>query len=55
MKRQAIRSYRRYLDLVPRADDAQKVRNKIEKLQKEVEKERKWAAACFPAEHLKSI
>jgi tetratricopeptide (TPR) repeat protein len=41
LKRQAIRSYRRYLDLVPRADDAQKVRNKIEKLQKEVEKERK--------------
>jgi tetratricopeptide (TPR) repeat protein len=41
LKKQAIRSYRRYLDLVPHADDAQKVRNKIEKLQKEVEKEKK--------------
>ena len=40
LKKQALRSYRRYLDLVPHADDAQKIRQKIEKLQQEVEKEK---------------
>ncbi len=41
LKKQAIKSYQRYLDLVPRADDADKIRKKIEKLQKEVEKNKK--------------
>src|SRR5580698_10366627 len=36
LKKQAIKSYQRYLDLVPRADDADKVRKKIERLYKEV-------------------
>lgn len=40
MKKQALRSYRRYLDLLPHADDAQKIRQKIEKLQQEVQKEK---------------
>jgi tetratricopeptide (TPR) repeat protein len=40
-KKPAIKSYQRYLDLVPHADDAEKVRKKIEKLYKEVEKEKK--------------
>ena len=41
LKKQAIKSYQRYLDLVPRADDGDKIRKKIEKLYKEVEKEKK--------------
>jgi tetratricopeptide (TPR) repeat protein len=41
LKKQAIKSYQRYLDLVPRADDADKVRKKIERLYKEVQKEKK--------------
>lgn len=41
VKKKAIKSYQRYLDLVPRADDADKIRKKIEKLTKEVEKEDK--------------
>lgn len=41
MKKQAIKSYTRYLDLYPHAEDADKVRKKIEKLYSEVEKERK--------------
>ena len=41
VKKKAIKSYQRYLDLVPHADDAEKVRKKIEKLQREVEKESK--------------
>jgi tetratricopeptide (TPR) repeat protein len=39
-KKPAIKSYQRYLDMVPHADDADKVRKRIEKLQKEVEKEK---------------
>ena len=39
VKKKAIKSYQRYLDLVPRADDAEKVRKKIEKLQRDVDKE----------------
>ena len=38
-KKPAIKSYQRYLDLVPHADDAEKVRKKIEKLSKEVAKQ----------------
>jgi len=41
VKKKAIKSYQRYLDLVPRADDAEKIRKKIEKLEREVEKEAK--------------
>jgi tetratricopeptide (TPR) repeat protein len=41
MKKPAIKSYQRYVDMVPHADDADKVRKKIEKLYKEVEKEKK--------------
>ncbi len=41
LKKQAIKSYQRYLDLYPHAEDGDKVRKKIEKLYKEVEKEKK--------------
>jgi tetratricopeptide (TPR) repeat protein len=40
-KRLAIKSYTKYLDLDPHADDAEKVRKKIDKLYKEVEKDKK--------------
>ena len=39
-KKPAIKSYQRYLELVPRADDADKVKKKIEKLYKEAEKDK---------------
>jgi tetratricopeptide (TPR) repeat protein len=41
LKKQAIKSYQRYLDLYPHAEDGDKIRKKIEKLYKEVEKEKK--------------
>ena len=41
LKKQAIKSYQRYLDLFPHAEDGDKVRKKIEKLYAEVEKEKK--------------
>jgi len=41
LKKQAIKSYQRYLDLYPHAEDGDKVSKKIEKLYKEVEKEKK--------------
>jgi tetratricopeptide (TPR) repeat protein len=41
LRKQAIQSYQRYLDLYPHAEDADKVRKKIDKLYKEVEKEKK--------------
>ncbi|MGH9742934.1 MAG: tetratricopeptide repeat protein [Candidatus Acidiferrum sp.] len=40
LKRQAIKSYRRYLDLYPNAGDKDKIQKKIDKLYKEVEKEK---------------
>jgi tetratricopeptide (TPR) repeat protein len=40
LKKQAIKSYQRYLEMVPRADDADKVKKKIEKLYKVVEKDK---------------
>jgi tetratricopeptide (TPR) repeat protein len=43
MKKAAIKSYTRYLDLYPSAEDADKVHKQIEKLYKEVEKEKKSA------------
>ena len=41
LKKQAIKSYQRYLDLYPHAEDGDKVRKKIDKLYKEVGKERR--------------
>jgi tetratricopeptide (TPR) repeat protein len=41
LKKQAIKSYQRYLDLYPRAEDAAKIKKKLEKLYMEVEKEKK--------------
>jgi len=41
LKKQAIKSYRRYLDLYPHAEDRDKVQKKIDKLQKEVDKEKR--------------
>ena len=41
LKKQAIKSYQRYLDLYPHAEDGAKIKKKIEKLYKEVEKEKK--------------
>jgi tetratricopeptide (TPR) repeat protein len=41
LKRQAIKSYTRYLDLYPKAEDKDKVQKKIDKLYKEVDKEKK--------------
>jgi len=41
LKKQAIKSYQRYLDLYPHAEDGDRVRKKIEKLYKEVEKVKK--------------
>jgi tetratricopeptide (TPR) repeat protein len=39
LKKQAIKSYQRYLDLYPHAEDGDKVRKKIEKLHREVDKQ----------------
>jgi tetratricopeptide (TPR) repeat protein len=41
LKRQAIKSYTRYLDLYPKAEDKDKVQKRIDRLYKEVEKEKK--------------
>jgi tetratricopeptide (TPR) repeat protein len=41
MKKKAIQSYKRYLDLYPKAEDKDKIQKKIDKLYKEVEKEKK--------------
>ncbi len=41
LRKQAIKSYQRYLDLYPHAEDGDKVRKRIEKLHKETEKEKK--------------
>ena len=40
-KDEAVMAYQRYLDLNPRADDGEKVRKKIEKLNQEIDKEKK--------------
>jgi tetratricopeptide (TPR) repeat protein len=39
-KKPAIKSYQRYLDLMPKADDAEKIKKKIEKLYKETGKDK---------------
>lgn len=41
LKKQAIKSYQRYLDLYPRAEDGEKIKKKIDKLYKDLEKEKK--------------
>lgn len=41
LKKQAIKSYQRYLDLYPHAEDGEKIKKKLEKLYKEVEKEKR--------------
>jgi len=41
LKKQAIKSYQRYLDLYPHAEDADKIKKRLEKLYKEVEKDKK--------------
>ena len=41
LKRDAIKSYTRYLDLYPRAEDKDKIEKKIEKLRSEVAKSKK--------------
>jgi tetratricopeptide (TPR) repeat protein len=41
LKKKAIQSYQRYLDLYPHAEDKDKIQKKIDKLYKEVEKEKK--------------
>src|SRR5690348_17399720 len=41
LKKQAIKSYQRYLDMVPHAEDGAKIKKKLEKLYKEVGKEKK--------------
>jgi tetratricopeptide (TPR) repeat protein len=41
LKKQAVKSYQRYLDLYPHAEDGDKVRKRIDKLYREIEKEKK--------------
>jgi tetratricopeptide (TPR) repeat protein len=41
LKKPAAKSYQRYLDLYPKAEDAEKIRKRIEKLYQEAEKEKK--------------
>lgn len=41
LRKKAIKSYQRYLDLYPHAEDGDKIKKKIEKLYKELEKEKK--------------
>lgn len=40
-KKPAVKAYQRYLDLDPKADDGDKIRKKIEKLNQEIDKEKK--------------
>src|ERR1700674_3361936 len=41
LKKQAIKSYQRYLDLYPHAEDGDRVRKKIDKLYKDIQREKK--------------
>jgi tetratricopeptide (TPR) repeat protein len=41
LRKQAIASYSRYLDLYPHAEDTDKIRKKIDKLRREVERKKK--------------
>ena len=42
LKKQAIASYSRYLELYPHAEDGDKIRKKIDKLRKETEKKKQY-------------
>jgi outer membrane protein assembly factor BamD (BamD/ComL family) len=42
LKKQAIASYSRYLELYPHAEDGDKIRKKIDKLRSEVERKKKY-------------
>ncbi len=39
-KKPAVKAYQRYLDLFPKAEDGEKIRKKIEKLHKEIDKQK---------------
>jgi len=39
-KKPAVKAYQRYLDLYPHAEDADKIRKKVEKLHREIDKEK---------------
>jgi tetratricopeptide (TPR) repeat protein len=39
-KKQAVKAYQRYLDLYPHAEDADKIRKKIEKLHQEIDRQK---------------
>ena len=39
-KKPAVKAYQRYLDLYPKAEDGDKIRKKIDKLHKEIDKEK---------------
>jgi tetratricopeptide (TPR) repeat protein len=39
-KKPAVKAYQRYLDLYPKAEDGDKIRKKIEKLHKEIDKQK---------------
>jgi tetratricopeptide (TPR) repeat protein len=41
LKKDAVKSFQRYLDLYPHAEDAEKIRKKIDKLRGEIEKKKK--------------
>ena len=41
LKKDAVKSYQRYLDLYPHAEDGDKIRKKIDKLRAEIEKKKK--------------
>ena len=41
LKKEAVKSYSRYLDLMPRADDAEKIRKKIAKLRADITRSKK--------------
>jgi tetratricopeptide (TPR) repeat protein len=41
LKKQALKSFQRYLDLYPHAEDGDKIRKRIDKLYKEIDKDKK--------------
>ena len=45
LKKQAIKSYTRYLDLYPHAEDKEKIQKKIDKLYQDVQKEKRQRAS----------
>jgi tetratricopeptide (TPR) repeat protein len=40
-KKPAVKAYQRYLDLYPHAEDGDRIRKKIEKLNQEIDKEKR--------------